>query len=320
MLNVGVSAGGINRVTAGVGGPRQLAVVTFVSHMVMVMGNVALPTSADTVIMPVTPTFVVATAKAPMPVLAGTLTMPSFSSVAASAMMSGTGLEDAVRFSVFNPTTVGARSVFVQLKPNWISVGLISSVGVSEITKVCVVPPGIFTGVFGVPIGRFVAGSVAWNVKGVGTPVSCVIPHLAPSTPRATVAGAKGSTLKRPPLVMLANTVAPVPTVTDRLVGRIALTNGGGGRHSASKRLPNENMPASLPAWIQLPAGFTTSALTPDVIVPALWGTQLVPASVLRYTPPAEAPAKSVSGVRASIASVRISWSARPLSFQVAPP
>ena len=52
----------------------------------------ALPVSADAVMLPLAPTFTVATAKAPVPVAPGIFTMPSLVSVAAKATMSGTGV------------------------------------------------------------------------------------------------------------------------------------------------------------------------------------------------------------------------------------
>ena len=76
----------------------------------MFTGSVALPVSADAVIFPLAPTFTVATAKAPVPVVPGTFTMPSLVVVAAKATMSGTGVEEAESKSVFSPTLIGAGS------------------------------------------------------------------------------------------------------------------------------------------------------------------------------------------------------------------
>ena len=74
----------------------------------MFTGKAALPVSADAVMLPLTPTFTVATAKAPVPVAPGIFTMPSLVSVAAKATMSGTGVADAENKSVFRPTMMGA--------------------------------------------------------------------------------------------------------------------------------------------------------------------------------------------------------------------
>src|SRR5262245_59802732 len=106
------------------------------------------------------------------------------------------------------------------------------------------------TGVFGAPTTLLVAGSVAWNEKGVGTPVTWVTPHLIARAPTLAlrILPAASATL-RPPvpaLRTLANAVATTPTWTERLVGSTAATSGGGGRHSESSRVANEKTPAWL--------------------------------------------------------------------------
>ena len=80
----------------------------------MFTGNDALPVSADAVIVPVAPTFTVATAKAPVLLVPRILTMPSLLRVAAQATMSETGVADAESRSVFSPTLMGAGSRFAQ--------------------------------------------------------------------------------------------------------------------------------------------------------------------------------------------------------------
>src|SRR5262245_29941544 len=110
----------------------------------------------------------------------------------------------------------------------------------------------MLTGVFGLPIGWLVAGSVAWKVKGAGNPVSCVIPHVTPSTPFALLV-TPWPVSNTPAFTMLANAVAPVPTSTERLAGSTAATRGGGGRHSESSCVANENVPARVPAWRHRP-------------------------------------------------------------------
>src|SRR4029434_10422233 len=101
----------------------------------MFTGSVALPVSADAVIFPLAPTFTVATANAPVPVVPGTFTMPSLVVVAAKATMSGTGVEDPESSNVFSPTLIGAGSLFAQSKLNCTSVGAIGAVGVMAKTK-----------------------------------------------------------------------------------------------------------------------------------------------------------------------------------------
>src|SRR5262249_8728661 len=160
---VGVAFWFIIRVTLGAGGIRQAPVIAFVSQRTAVTGRVALPVSADTVSLPPAPTFVVATAKVPVPDEPGMFTIPSLPGGAASAMTCGEGSGEAATSSVFSPTTVGARSVLVQLNPNWMSVASNPAVGVRVSTNVWFAPGAISTGVFGVPIGWFVEGSVAWN-------------------------------------------------------------------------------------------------------------------------------------------------------------
>src|SRR5262249_18411667 len=89
---------------------------------------------------------------------------------------------------------------------------------------------------------------------------------------------------KTPAFTMLANAVAPVPTSTERLDGSRAATRGGGGRHSESSRVANENVPADVPACKHLPGGIA-GALTICWPRPALRGRQLAPPLVLLNTP-----------------------------------
>ena len=129
----------------------------------MFTGSVALPVSADAVIVPVAPTFTVATAKAPVPFGPEMFTMPSLVSVAAKATMSGTGVADAESKSVFSPMLIGAGSVFAQSKLNCTSVGAMGAVGVMAKTKLCAAPAAISTGVFGQPgdlIGSGIGGLI----------------------------------------------------------------------------------------------------------------------------------------------------------------
>src|SRR6266536_2578538 len=111
-------------------------------------GNVALPVSADAVILPLTPTFTVATAKAPVPFVPGIFTMPSLVVVATKATMSGTGVADAESSKVFSPVLVGAGFVFPQAKLSCRSVGAKGAVGVMAKTKLCAAPDAMFAAVF----------------------------------------------------------------------------------------------------------------------------------------------------------------------------
>lgn len=101
--NVGVALALIAVVTVGPIAEMHCPVAGLVSHREMFTGNVALPVSADAVIVPVTPRFTVATANAPIPFIPGTFTMPSFVGVAAKAIMSGTGVAVAERSNVLIP-------------------------------------------------------------------------------------------------------------------------------------------------------------------------------------------------------------------------
>ena len=58
--------------------------------------------------LPLAPTFTVATAKAPVPFVPGIFTMPSLVVVAANATMSGTGVAEAESSNVFSPVLIGA--------------------------------------------------------------------------------------------------------------------------------------------------------------------------------------------------------------------
>src|ERR1700733_5061129 len=75
------------------GGARQALVAGFVSHSAIESGRRVEPVSADTLIDPALPRFTVATANAAAP-FSGISTMPSAVGVAASAMMSGIGVEE----------------------------------------------------------------------------------------------------------------------------------------------------------------------------------------------------------------------------------
>src|SRR5215510_13785773 len=100
----------------------------------MFTGKVAFPVSADAVMVPLAPTFTVATANAPVPLAPGMFTMPSLVTVAANATTSGTGVADAERSRVLTPTVMGAGLALAQLKLRRTSVGGNGAVGVKAST------------------------------------------------------------------------------------------------------------------------------------------------------------------------------------------
>src|SRR5262245_25857365 len=119
----------------------------------MLTGSVAFPVSADAVISPLAPTFTVATANAPVPLVPGILTTPgSDGGVAASATISGTEIVEAESSKVSSPVLTGAGSLFEQSKLSCTSVDGIGEAGVIAKTKLCAAPGAIFTGVLGKPV------------------------------------------------------------------------------------------------------------------------------------------------------------------------
>jgi len=131
---VGVAPALIAVVTLVAGGDRHSPVAGILSQSDSATGKVAVPVSADAVIMSWLPTLTEATAKALEPVSPGSLTMPSPDWVAAKATMSDTGFVDADSKKVFTPGITAAGSVSVQSKANATSVEGISAVGVNEKT------------------------------------------------------------------------------------------------------------------------------------------------------------------------------------------
>ena len=104
--------------------------------------------------------FTVATAKNPVPVVPGMFTIPSPSSVAARATMSGVGVVDADSRSVSRPLTTGAPEALAHRNVMGTSMGANDIVGLKIKTKLRDCPGGMSTGTFGEPTGRFVVGSV----------------------------------------------------------------------------------------------------------------------------------------------------------------
>jgi hypothetical protein len=121
-------------VTVGLGGARQAPVPGFVSQIAKPTGKAVAPVSADAMIPPPAPTFTVATAKTPDPSVPAMFTMPSLSSVAANAMMSGTGVDDAERSTVLRPGKMTAGGELAHVKLNCTSVGGNGAVGVKAST------------------------------------------------------------------------------------------------------------------------------------------------------------------------------------------
>src|SRR5215469_8722311 len=126
----------------------------------MLTGSVTTPVSAETVIVPPAPRFTVATAKTPVPVVPGILTIPSLFRVALWATISDTDPVEAESSRVLMPETTGAAVALAQKKFNGTSVGGIAAVGVKATTNVCAAWAGMSTGVFTVPVRALVAGFV----------------------------------------------------------------------------------------------------------------------------------------------------------------
>src|SRR5262249_6153974 len=112
----------------------------------MFTGRIALPVCADAVIIPLTPTFTVATANAPVPFAPGIFTMPSLLSVTAMATMSVTGVAEAEKRRVLTPEMIGACSVLAHLKLNCTSVGAIGAVGINPKANLWAAPAGMSMG------------------------------------------------------------------------------------------------------------------------------------------------------------------------------
>ena len=132
--------------------PRHWPVVGLVSQSARLTGRLIPPVSAEAVMVSLAPTFTVATANTPVPVVPGIFTIPSLVKVAARATMSGIGLAEAESRSVLRPEITGAGAVFTQVKLSATSVGSNDAVGVKAKTKLWVAPAGISMGVLGVPV------------------------------------------------------------------------------------------------------------------------------------------------------------------------
>ena len=112
---------------------------------------------------PLTPMLIVATEKKPNWLSVGMSTMPVPPTVAARAMMSGTGVLEDEKSSVFRPEIDNAGALLSRhAKRNCTSVGATWAVAIRLKTKLCAPPGAIVTGVFAVPIGWLVAGLVLW--------------------------------------------------------------------------------------------------------------------------------------------------------------
>lgn len=146
--------------TLPAGGSRQAAVTGLLSQMDKFTCNVTLPVSGVAVILSWLPTFTVATANALAPKLLGNVTIPSPVGVAARATISGTGVSEADKRSEFTPGIFTANALLVHAKANSTSIGSNAVSGVSDTRNVCKPLAGISTGVSGVPVTAFVAGSV----------------------------------------------------------------------------------------------------------------------------------------------------------------
>jgi hypothetical protein len=134
--NVGVALALICVVTLALGEAAQAPVVGLVSHTDRLSGTFAPPVSAVIVIAPLLPTLDVATAKTPTREFGSRVATPSCVIVAASAIMSGTGVVDADSKSVLMPVITVAGGVLAHAKLSCTSVGTNAAVGVKANTKV----------------------------------------------------------------------------------------------------------------------------------------------------------------------------------------
>ena len=161
--NDGVSFALIVNVTSpvvGVVGLIQTDVAGSVSQREVTMGKVAAPVSTLTIKVSLAPTFTLATAKKPVPVVPGMCTMPSLLTVATKATISAMGVSDAESNNVFNPVTTLASLVSAQLYCNCTSVEPKAAVGVKPKTKVWTAPAAMSTLASRVPVSALVVGLV----------------------------------------------------------------------------------------------------------------------------------------------------------------
>lgn len=119
--NVGVAPESICVLTDEDGGDLHCALAGFVSQMERVNGRFTIPVSACAVIVALAPTFDVAIENAAAP-LTGIFKMPSLLGVAANAIISGTGVDEAINSRVLTPDKIGAGSVLSQSNENFTSV------------------------------------------------------------------------------------------------------------------------------------------------------------------------------------------------------
>jgi hypothetical protein len=97
----------------------------------------------------------------PIPPLPLMTIFPSWENVSEIDSMSGMAVLLAVRRNVFRPVTTGAGSELVQENTSAMSIEKLA-VSVMAKTKLCACPVGMKTGVFGAPVGTFVAELVVW--------------------------------------------------------------------------------------------------------------------------------------------------------------
>ncbi len=104
-------------------------------------GMLTPPKLADAVIALPAPTFIAATANAPVPLLPGIVTIPSLLTVAASATMSATGVLYADSSNVLIPTSGVTGTVFVPANRNATSVCPKVVVGSARLRTSALAPP-----------------------------------------------------------------------------------------------------------------------------------------------------------------------------------
>ena len=158
--NVAVAFASIPKAMVVDGVSRQTLLVGSVWQIATETGSVSAPVLVVTVTLSEAPRLAVATENAPEAAAPASATVPFPPAVAASAMTSGVGEDEAVSNSVLIPDRVGAGS-----SPSHVNLNATLVVGnaaddVSAITKVWKPPAGIVTGVSTVPVSSFVVGSV----------------------------------------------------------------------------------------------------------------------------------------------------------------
>ena len=201
-------------------------VLGFDLHNAAVSGSGSPWVSTNAVNPPAAPTLTVATAKA-LVAFTAPETMPLLPAVAASAIMSVTGVAENSRLGMSRPTTSAAGGVPSQMIPSGCENGPVATEDWNASRKLWPPLPAIETG---------------W----LGDPVSCPLPVVVwysnDKVDGAEVGRANLQLLTVLPLAFstVEANVAGVPTITERLSGRIAAANTEFGGPPCPKKTPNE--------------------------------------------------------------------------------